>query len=76
MYIHFIHGYGGDGMFTHTALYSAPPLNTRITYDTVWFSFEGGKDTEVRKGKLAFHRFYFRPHLPIIEIREFDFNIY
>jgi hypothetical protein len=41
-------GYGGDGIFTHTALYSAPPPNTRLTYDTVWFSFEGGKDTEVR----------------------------
>jgi len=48
VYIHFIHGYGGDGIFTHTALYSAPPPNTRLTYDTVWFSFEGGKDTEVR----------------------------
>ena len=48
MYIDFIHGYGGDGIFTHTALYSAPPPNTRLAYDTVWFSFEGGKDTEVR----------------------------
>jgi hypothetical protein len=52
VYINFIHGYGGDGIFTHTALYSlqyrAPPPNTRLTYDTVWFSFEGGKDTEVR----------------------------
>jgi hypothetical protein len=48
VYINFIHGYGGDGIFTHTALYSAPPPNTRLTYDTVWFSFEGGKDTKVR----------------------------
>ena len=22
--------------------------NTRLTYDTVWFSFEGGKDTEIK----------------------------
>jgi hypothetical protein len=48
VYIHFIHGYRGDGIFTHTALYSAPPPNTRLAYDTVWFSFEGGKDAEVR----------------------------
>jgi hypothetical protein len=46
VYINFIHGYGGDGILTHTALYSAPPPNTRLTYDTVWFFFEGGKDTE------------------------------
>jgi hypothetical protein len=46
--LHFIHGYGGDGIFTHTALYSAPPPNTRLTYNTVWFSFEGGKDAELR----------------------------
>ena len=26
----------------HTALYSAPPPNTHLTYDTVWFSFERG----------------------------------
>ena len=52
MYINFIHGYGGDGIFTHTTLYSAPPPNTRLSYDTVWFSFEGGKDTEVRQGKV------------------------
>jgi hypothetical protein len=45
-------------IFTHTALCSAPPPNTRLTYDTVWFSFEGGKDTEVKK--LAFHRFVFQ----------------
>jgi hypothetical protein len=45
---YFLLNFGGDGIFTHTALYSALPPNTRLTYDTVWFSFEGGKDTEVR----------------------------
>ena len=65
MYINCIHGYGGDGIFTHTALYSAPPPNTRLTYDTVWFYFEGGKDTEVRSGKVNWRSidfFFFRPH--------------
>jgi hypothetical protein len=33
--------------FSRTALCSAPPPNTPLAYDTVWFSFEGGKDTEV-----------------------------
>jgi hypothetical protein len=47
VYINCIHGYGVDGIFTHTALYSPPPPNTRLAYDTVWFSFEGGKDIEV-----------------------------
>ena len=65
MYINCIHGYGGDGIFTHTALYSAPPPNTRLTYDTVWFYFEGGKDTEVRSGKVNWRSIdfcFFRPH--------------
>jgi len=61
VYINSIHGYGGDGIFTHTALYSAPPPNTRSTYDIVWFSFEGGKDTEVRQGLLPYRQLFFRP---------------
>jgi hypothetical protein len=32
--------------FRNNAIFSTPPPNTRSTYDTVWFSFEGGKDTE------------------------------
>ena len=54
--MNFIHGYGGDGIFTHTALYSAPPPNTRSTYDTEWFAFEGGKDTEEGRNNQIQHK--------------------
>jgi hypothetical protein len=56
VYIHYIHGYGGEGIFTYTALYCAPPPNTRSTYDTEWFAFEGGKDTEEGRNNQIQHK--------------------
>ena len=56
MYIHYIHGYGGEGIFTYTALYCAPPPNTRSTYDTEWFTFQGGKDTEEGRNNQLQHK--------------------